>query len=65
MTQSRIFASGTHDDPVILSGSENEPEASQELTLKEGATVMNPPLSVPEPFMLLLVPYLTWSLELD
>ena len=65
MTQSRIFASGTHDDPVILSGSENEPEASQELTLKEGATVMNPPLLVPEPLILLLVVYLAWSLELD
>ena len=27
--------------------------------------VMNPPLPVPEPLMLLLVAYLAWSLELD
>ena len=27
--------------------------------------VMNPPLPVPEPLMLLLVAYLTWFLELD
>ena len=65
MTRSRIFASGTHDDPVILSDSEDEPEVSQELTPKEGATVMNPPLPVPELLMLLLVAYLAWSLELD
>ena len=65
MTRSEIFASGTHDDPVILSASEDEPEVSQELTPKEGATVMNPPLPVPEHLMLLLVAYLAWSLELD
>ena len=65
MTRSRIFASGTRDDPVILSDSKNEPEVSQELTPKEGATVMNPPLPVPETLMLLLVAYLAWSLELD
>ena len=65
MTRSRIFASGTHDDPVILSDSEDEPQVSQELTPKERATVMNPPLPVPEPLMLLLVAYLAWSLELD
>ena len=29
------------------------------------AVVMNPPLPVPEPLMLLLVAYLAWSLELD
>ena len=28
-------------------------------------SVMNPPLPVPEPLMLLLVAYLAWSLELD
>ena len=65
MTRSRIFASGTHDDTVILSDLEDELEVSQELTPKEGATVMNPPLPVPEPLMLLLVVYLAWSLELD
>ena len=65
MTRSRIFASGTRDDPVILSDSEDKPEVSQELTPKEGATVMNPRLPVPEPWMLLLVAYLAWSLELD
>ena len=65
MTRSGIFASGTHDDPVILSDSEDKPEVSQELTPKEGAPVMNPPLPVPEPLMLLLVAYLAWSLELD
>ena len=65
MTRSRTFASGVRDDPIILSDSEDEPEVSQELTLKEGATVMNPPLPVPEPLMLLLVTYLAWSLELD
>ena len=57
MTPSRSFASGTRDDPVILSDSEDEPEVSQELTPKEGATVMNPPLPVLEPLMLLLVAY--------
>ena len=55
MTRSRIFASGTHDDPVILSDSEDQLEVSQELTSKAEATVMNPPLPVPEPLMLLLV----------
>ena len=58
MTQCRIFASGTWDDPVILSDSEEEPEVSQELTPKEGATVINPPLPTPAPLMLLLVAYL-------
>ena len=65
MTQSRIFVSGTHDDPVILSDSEDELEVSKELTPKEEATVMNPPLPVPQPLMLLLVAYLGWSLKLD
>ena len=65
MTRSRIFASGARNDPVILSESEDEPEVSQELTHKEGATVMNPPLPVSEPWMLLLVAYLAWSLEQD
>ena len=65
MTRSRIFASGLHDDSDILSDSEDEPAVSQELTPKEGATVINPPLPVPEPLMLLLVAYLAWSLELD
>ena len=65
MTQSRIFALRACDDPVILPDSEDQPEVSQELTPKEGATVMNPPLPVPEPLMLLLVAYLAWSLELD
>ena len=65
MTRSRIFASGTRNNPVILSHSEDEPVVSQELTPKEGATVMKPPLPVPEPLMLLLVAYLAWSLELD
>ena len=65
MTRSRIFASGTHNDPVILSHSEDEPKVSQEITLEEGATVINPLLPVPEPLMLLLVGYLAWSLEVD
>ena len=65
MTRSWIFASGTHDNPVILSDSEDQPEVSQELTPKEEATVINPYLPVPEPLMLLLVVYLAWSLELD
>ena len=30
-----------------------------------GVIVMNTPLPVPEPLMLLLVAYLAWSLELD
>ena len=42
MTRSRIFASETRNDPVILSDSEDQPEVSQELTPKEGATVPNP-----------------------
>ena len=65
MTRSRIFASRSRDDPVILSDSEDETEVSQDPTPKEGATIMNPPLLVPEPLMLLLVAYLAWSLELD
>ena len=65
MTRSRMFASGTRDDPVILSHSADEPEVSQELTSEEGATVINPPLPVPEPLTLLLVAYLAWYLELD
>ena len=65
MTQSRIFVSGTHDDPVILSDSEDELEVSKELTPKEKATVMNPPLPTSVPLMLLLVAYLAWALELD
>ena len=65
MTRSRIFASGTRDDPVILSDSEDEPEVSQVLTPKEEATVINPPLPVTEPLMLLLVACLVWSIELD
>ena len=65
MTWSWIFASETQDDPVILSDSEDKPEVLQELTPKEEASVMKPPLPVPEPLMLLLVAYLAWSLELD
>ena len=65
MTRARIFASGTHDDPVILSHSQDEPEVSQQVTPKEETTVINPPLLVPGPLILLLVAYLAWSLELD
>ena len=65
MTWSWIFASETQDDPVILSDSEDKPEVLQELTPKEEASGMKPPLPVPEPLMLLLVAYLAWSLELD
>ena len=65
MARSRIFASGTRDDPVILSDSEDEPEGSQELTPKEGATVMNPPLLDHDPLLLLLVAYLICALDLD
>ena len=65
MTRSRIFASRTCYDPVILSDSEAEREVSQELTPKEEATVINSQLPVPEPWMLLLVAYSAWSLELD
>ena len=65
MTRSRIFASGTRDDPVILSDSEDETEVLQELTPKRGGYGYEPPLPVPEPLMLLLVAYLAWSLELD
>ena len=65
MTRSRIFTSGTPDEPVILSDSEEELEVSQELTLKEGATIMNPSLPPPDPLLLLLMAYLAWSLELD
>ena len=65
MTRSRIFTSGTPDEPVILSDSEEELEVSQELTLNEGATIMNPSLPPPDPLLLLLMTYLAWSLELD
>ena len=65
MTRSRIFASRTHHYPVVFSGLEDKPGGSQELTSKEGATVINPTLPTPAPLMLLLVVYLAWSLELD
>ena len=42
-------------------------QSSQQQALRAQTTiiVMNPPLLVPEPLMLLLVAYLAWSLELD
>ena len=55
MTISRIFASGTLEDPIILSNYENDPEVSQELTHKEVATVMNQPTTIPETLLVLLV----------
>ncbi len=48
MTRSRIFASGTYDDPVILSDTEEEPVGSQELTLKKGGYCHKPTLDPPE-----------------
>ena len=65
MTRSRISSSETSDNLIIHSDSEEVPEDSQQLTPKEEATVMNPPLPTPAPLMLLLVAYLAWSLELE
>ena len=55
MTRSRVYASGTHDDPVILSDTEDSAEGSQELTSKREATVMNQPPTLPEILLVLLV----------
>ena len=63
MTRSRIFASGTLEDPVVLSDSESDPEVSQELTPKEEATVMNQTPSLPETLLVLLVVQLALSLQ--
>ena len=63
MTRSRIFASGTLEDPVILSDSEDEPEVSQELTPKEEATVINQPPTLPETLLVLLVVQLALILQ--
>ena len=63
MTRSRIFASGTLEDPVVLSDSEDEPEVSQELTPKEEATVINQPTTLPETLLVLLVVQLALILQ--
>ena len=55
MTRSRVYASGTYDDPVVLSDTEDPPEGSQELTPKKEATVMNQPLTLSEILLVLLV----------
>ena len=43
MTRSRIYASRTYEDPVILSDTEDLPKGSQKLTPKREATVINQP----------------------
>ena len=63
MTRSRIFPSGTPEDPVVLSDSEDEPEVSQELTPKEEATVINQPPTLPETLLVLLVAQLALLLH--
>ena len=63
MTRSRIFASGTYEDPVVLSDSENDPEVSQELTPKEEATVTNQNPTLSETLLVLLVVQLVLSLQ--
>ena len=55
MTRSRVYASETYDDPVILSDTKEPPEVSQELTPKREATVMNQPPTLPEILLALLV----------
>ena len=51
MTRSRIYASGTYEDPVILSDTKDTPKVLQELTPKREATVINQP---PTPSRILL-----------
>jgi len=48
MTCSRIFASGTYDDPIILCNTEEEPVGSQELTLKKGGYCHKPTFDPPK-----------------
>ena len=54
MTRSRVYASGTYDDAVILSDTEEPPEGSQELTPKREATVINQLPTLPEILLALL-----------
>ena len=63
MTRSRIFASGTYEDPVILSDSENDLEVSQELTPKDEATVRNQTPTLSETLLVLLILQLALSLK--
>ena len=55
MTESRIFAFGTREDPVILSDPEDEPVSLQELTPIREANVMNQCLTLSETLRVLLV----------
>ena len=55
MTHSRVYASGTYDDPVILSETEGPPEGSQELTPKREATVINQTPTLSEILLVLLI----------
>ena len=63
MTRSRIFASGTYEDPVVLSDSDEDLEVSQELTPEEEATVMNQTPTLSETLLVLLVVQLALSLQ--
>ena len=63
MTWSRIFASGTYEDPVVLSDSDDDLEVSQELTPEEEATVTNQTPTLSETLLVLLVVQLALSLQ--
>ena len=63
MTRSRIFASGTYEDPVVLADSDDDLEVSQELTPKEEATVTNQTPTLSETLLVLLVVQLVLSLQ--
>ena len=63
MTRSRIFASGTYEDPVVLSDSDDDLEVSQELTPEEEATVTNQTPTLSETLLVLLVVQLALILQ--
>ena len=63
MTRSRIFVTGTLEDPVVLSNSENNPEALQEVDPKEESIVINQPPTIAGTLLVLLVVQLALSLQ--
>ena len=63
MTRSRIFPSGTYEDPVVLSDSDDDLKVSQELTPEEEATVTNQTPTLSETLLVLLVVQLALSVQ--
>ena len=55
MTRSKIYASGTYEDPVVMSDTEDPPKVSQELTSKREAIVINQLPTLSEILLALIV----------